>query len=349
MIIVRICVLLIISLNIHVMHALAAGPPPATGVERYPSGAPVGLGVHLDLLPSVVPAGASIACGFTLANESAQDMRLAMDGIGRPYDVVFLSDQSRTDLLPAQLYSRQELWAAMLPPQPQLQPVNEMYRFSPDERIRLEYDLTLLFDMKAAKPGKYTLRLVSKDAVAAQADFSLVAYRTLSSRAIANAYEPMVVVLAGLAGTGKASVRLSSIESEGVEKPSQWLLINQIAALGKTLDDLPSYSYPVPTGTIFEKAEMDYLGQVWVVAKSGDKNSLLLWRLHDLSWSVLVAPTEKKIELGTSRARAYVPNQNIVIAGVEGQTKFTTQSVWAMPRGEPASVPTTLPATLPSR
>jgi hypothetical protein len=206
---------------------------------------------------------------------------------------------------------------------------DEIYRVGPDERMRFVYDLAAVFSFAASAPGEYLLQFVTKEGTIEETHFVAAPYRTLDSRNLSGSYNPSQY--GELMGNASASVRLSVIESEDLQSPRQWLLIDKITAIAEPRQRLPSYSFPMTVGSTIENAGMDADGQVWVVLNSDGQSSLLVWRMHHLDWCVLVPPAEQKIDFGTTRARMYITKQNVVIAGVEGKEKFTSQSVWAMP------------------
>jgi hypothetical protein len=302
--------------------------------------APRGYTVAVQPVLDAVPFGASVPISFTLKNDSTEELPLTMDWTGRPSGLMHVSNESG-ETLPE--WGRYRIEAG-----PQRSQAETTYRMKPGEQIRLHHDLGDIFGFIRSKPGKHTLQFVTVDGVVAKAEFIMVACRTVSSRELSGAYDPLQY---GEGGNATASARLSIVESQEAASRRQWLLLDQVTIRGELKSRLPSYSCPIEIGSAIEKAEFDHLGQVWVVLKSGNRASLLVWRMHELQWAILVTMTDQKIGIGTAWAiTPSTPAQpyNVVIAGIEGQTKFTTESVWAMPRAEPSVAPTQSPATRPA-
>jgi hypothetical protein len=92
--------------------------------------------------------------------------------------------------------------------------------------------------------------------------------------------------------------------------------------------DGPSLFFPIPKSGVLLDSQMDYLGNVWMTLKDGDSQSLILWRLSNLSFETLIPFTkDKRIELGRTLAFSGITNQYVIIGGAAGETKFTTRSV----------------------
>jgi hypothetical protein len=304
-------------------------------------------------LPERIPTGSSIPLTYTVTNISKAAASISMDQWANPaLYMSILQASGRAPEMTGSLAEAEQRMARFKATAgtADLAPVNEPYLMKPGEQLVFQWDLAANSGFRTAKASKYSLNFATKDGTArASAAFTLVDHRALETRYVVGAFEPLVQYT-GPVGVEKASARVSIIEALDKANPDQWVLVDKIFASGREQSDWPSYSLPVPAGTKMEKADMDFLGQVWVLVRCAERRSLLLWRLQDLSWSVLVPPTNKEIDFGTTRARFGVPNQIIVIAGLEGQQKFTTQSVWAMPRVEPPAamaLPTTRPVTRP--
>jgi hypothetical protein len=302
--------------------------------------------VDLDPLPDIVPRGASILCAFTLTNTSNGEL-----GMGRvPVDMVWLMPGDK--LPPGGLHwpPYWEMYREIAPREPVFAPPDKMWHVQAGASLRLSCDLAEQYDLRNAEPGEYRLLFMSGGAIAAQHSFVMVSYRTLQTQDVAGAYQPEPIVLAGLLGVSKASARVSVVEAAGGQEPMQWVMVDKIAMLGKQLDDLPRYVLPTPAGTRVARAEMDNLGQLWVHLERQKESCLVLWRLTDLAWSTLLPWTGKPVVLNTAQAFESVPDFNVVYAGVKDQPGFTTQSVWAMPRVDPAAMPgpATRPATRPA-
>jgi hypothetical protein len=181
--------------------------------------------------------------------------------------------------------------------------------------------------------GDYTLRIEepvggAMPPILVEAQFAAVSYNALNSIDLNGYFQPPFWGTPFAASTN-ASVRLSLVEAEGTPEPFHFLLIDQITVLREARSELPSFSYPVANGTIIEQAQMDFFGQIWILVRNRNKRSVLVWRINDLSWMVLIPETEEAIDFATSRARATVPaaDQKIVIAGVEGREKVTSHSI----------------------
>jgi hypothetical protein len=266
--------------------------------------------VALDPFPETVLLGASIPFKYHLGNNSQAPFPVSGDsrtGFG-----IRLHDQGGRDVNSTPTF---------VGPNPA---GGRYYQLKPGEKIQLHYDLSLLFMID--KPGVYTLHLVPDDP-APQARFTVCSYRALDSRKLSGHYRPPFVGTSAQDGPEVSSVQLSRVESENTPQPFQFLLIDQIVVMNEARTGLPGYSFPVLAGTTIDQAEMDFFGQVWVLVKSADKASLLLWRINDLSWTELIPPTDKKVVLGIGQARQNVPAQKMVIAGLEGKEQFTTYSV----------------------
>jgi len=201
---------------------------------------------------------------------------------------------------------------------------DEDYRLAPGETVRLRYDLARLF--RIVEPGRYTLRFEDDGAVLAEAAFDVKGYRAVASRRVSGTYHPPYIGSPPNV-VHNTSATISIVETTGTPSGVRYLVIDEVKVGDEARKFLPAYAYPVLPETTVERAEMDYLGQIWLLLKSGDRNSLLIWRVHDLSWSELVAPTDRGITFGTTRARAFVDGQTVVIAGVEGREKFSSYSV----------------------
>jgi hypothetical protein len=319
--------------------AVVLGEEP--GAQRLPR-ALAGLRVDLKVLPEVIPRGGSVPVEFMIENASDQELPLEMDHNGHP---VYLGSVVRPDGEP---YGKPARFAVVrVPVGFDVTPEPELYFIKPGERIRFHRDLALQYDLRGAPAGRYRLQFESQDGARSEGGFTLVDYRTIQNKPLRGGYDT-ILQLPYTKAMGEVGVLLSLIESVGTDRPFRWLLVDEISVFGVAQTDLPGFWFPVSETAGIETAQMDVFGQIWVLVRSHGQRSLLLWRLHELKWSVLVAPTDRIIEFGTSRAREGIPNQNIVIAGVEGEEKFTTQSVWSMPRAQPAPAPTTTAPAKPA-
>jgi hypothetical protein len=296
---------------------------------------------EVDRMPSMVVQGAVLPVTLTLKNPTDAELPLEMDSVGMPSGLVRVRDTAGRWVAAAIARDAPDFPTEFAPIPT---PANELYRLAPNEVIVLVCAVPTL----RLEPGNYTLVVANRDGLVVSREFEVIGHRTLSEITVTGAYEPPQ--LGRTPGTGTVTARLSLVESRVREQTMRWLLIDAISVAAAPHAGLRAYACPVPSQAVIDKAEMDYLGQVWVlVAHARGTRSLLLWRMHDLAWSTIVPETERRVTLGTTRARAFVANQNIVIAGVEGQEKFSTHSVWAMPRADPstASAPATPPAGRP--
>lgn len=292
------------------------------------NGVPQGYRVALKVVPDTILVGSAIPVTYTLSNGSDQALPFESDNRGSPAGLMVL-DSNEKELTPTPHFVGMT---------PTLFDKRGLLMLEPGQEIRLQYDLAMFYRIDA--PGRYTLRIApdeayakaSHHAVAPEADvatarFTAADYRVSDFRELAGQYYPPYTGTSVPQFDRSSSVRLSLVETKATPKPLQFLLIDQIVVMGEERIGLPSYSFAVPVGTQVEKAAMDFFGQVWVVVKTGEKMSLLIWRINDLSWSVLVPPTEKRITFQTGQAIMNSPSELLVSAGVEGEEQFTTYSI----------------------
>lgn len=276
-----------------------------------------GYGVMITKLPDTVPLGSSIPLEFTLINESKMELPLRIDGWGRPATTM--------DLLAPDGKSVQ----AKSPGSAGFRPLPEaeFYRQKPGERLRFAFDLTSLYSITS--PGTYVLRFTGADGRAlSEAQITASTFTTTSQFELSGYYQPPFIGTPR-GGGQNTSVRLALVQTQPAQSSTDFILIDRIRVLGEAREDLPRFAFGVPVGTSIEKCEMDYSGQVWALVKIDRRMSLVVWRIDDLSWTVLIPFGEQNIEFNSSRARFTIPaaEQKIVIAGVEGKEKFTTHSI----------------------
>jgi hypothetical protein len=298
--------------------------------------------VVVESADRVYPAGASIPIGFVLSNHSSVSQPLRMDDTGKPTELMRLLNQQGIAVPDWPRY-RSLMGTGNAPK-------SAVYTMPPGERILFRYDLAQLFALTDSAPGKYSLQFFSETREIAASEIAIFATDTIEARQLNGAYDPLQ--LGESYANAKASVRLSVVEATESTNPMRWLLIDEIVVAGKPRTRVQKYALPVDTTSSIDAAQMDYCGQVWVILKSGDRYGLVVWLMNDLAWRQLVPVASRRIAMGTALATmpfTPIANYNIVIAGVEGETKFTTQSVWAMPRAEPAAAPANAPAARPAQ
>ena len=203
----------------------------------------------------------------------------------------------------------------------------ELYRVNQGESIRFSHELNRLVLIE--KPGIYTLRTYTSGRAEDAGKFEVGLDQTVSERKLDGGFLGPPDL--GPQDGALASCRVSVGDVRHARGTARFLIVDRLVIWEKPRDDLPRSATPLPAGADVEKAEMDYLGQVWVVARAGYKSTLILWNMRDLTFRVLVPWGEHRVELGTTPAWSHVLKQNVVIAGLPGQAKFTTTSVNAPP------------------
>lgn len=205
-----------------------------------------------------------------------------------------------------------------------------------------------------SRPGPYTFQLRRVGAVA-EARFEVGIDRTINEWRLDGAFLDPLDFDPRLGTRVSCRLSLGEVPHEG--GITRFLIVDRLVIGDKSRNDLPRFASQLPADANVTKAEMDFLGQVWVVVQSGRKSSLVLWNLRDQAFRVLVPWGERAIELGTTPASSHVLKQNVVIAGLPGQTKFTTTTVNRSPGSTShelshatvgPSMPTTRGATPPA-
>lgn len=297
--------------------------------------------VTVDPLPEVVLLGSSVPVRISIRNAAPVNLPLpfSVDAWGAPLGLMRL------------LYNGEEIPHTRAFGGPSLPKPLQLQR---GQTVRFRYDLAMLYRIEA--PGQYTLRFKT-DRVVHESQLNVAAYRVLSGLSefqVHGRYRPPYIgARAPDANDGRplderSSVRLSVVEADypprqppepaarplffddpdaGKPPRPHFLLIDQIVVMSKARIGLPSYSHPVAPGSTIERADMDDFGQVWVLVKSDDKRSLLLWCINDLSWRVLVPPTEKRITFEVGQAFLLEPESRLIAAGVEGGEAHSSYSV----------------------
>jgi hypothetical protein len=289
-----------------------------------------GYQVEIRPIPDAIPLGSSVILDYTLINSSAQELPLRMGVISAPDGLIQVFDKS----------GKREGTVMMLRDTgPRFPPAENAYRTKPGERLRFTHDLNLLYSGLFSQPGKHEIRFISEQGVIASTEIEAVEYEALQSREFSASYLPPQIHDA----TNSLKLHLDVVKSRATADPRYWMLIDRIEwnlPMGLISNDrarervrrgegpLSRYALRLPSECTIESAEMDHLGQAWIVLNGERGSALLVWRTHHLNWSVLIASTKSKIDLGTTRGRLFVPDVNMVIAGIDGQEKFTTQWLW---------------------
>ncbi len=299
----------------------------AVGDSRGSRGARGVSGYTVEVAPvaSFHPRGASFPISFTLSNGADQPLGLLFDAAGSPvYGLLHLENASGFGYgTPAPIRDR------LRPPEPGFpqSTTAEAYQVKSGEALSFVIDLATIVDLEKAPAGEYRVSFETQADTFAAGSFTLVDFRRVDPQSINGSFHPMLQQ-AGDAATFEASVRLSIAQSEGLDEEMAWLLVDRVNAFGREQTDLPSYAIVVPVGSQVERVEMDHRGQVWVLVKSGDRQSLYVWTMSDLGWSVLVSPTVQELRFGTTWAHNGNKQKIVVIAGLEGDALYTTHSVF---------------------
>jgi hypothetical protein len=300
--------------------------------------------VNVEPLPEVVLLGSSVPVRIRIGNAAPVNLPLPfdVDAWGAPSLLMRLLDANGVPVSSTRAVGG---LLGVLPKPLQLRR---------GQTVEFRYDLAMLYRIEA--PGQYTLRFKT-DRVVHESQLNVAAYRVLSGLSefqVHGRYRPPYIgARAPDANDGRplderSSVRLSVVEADypprqppepsarplffddpdaGKPPRPHFLLIDQIVVMSKARIGLPSYSHPVAPRSTIERADMDDFGQVWVLVKSDDKRSLLLWCINDLSWRVLVPPTEKRITFEVGQAFFLEPESKLIAAGVEGGEAHSSYSV----------------------
>ena len=282
------------------------------------------LDVEVTGLQDAYPAGASVPIGLIVANKSQRAWPLLMSLLGTPSDIflkVYRTDGPPVGPGPAQRHIK--------PGPPGPVDAQQLYNVAPGETILLGYDLAALFALD--QPGDYVLELMPTPRSAARYKFTLVEPRVISSRQAKGA-RPRLDEL-GPFPAGYVGCRICIVEASNGGHVRRYLRVDdckrwELRGYDNVPVDVEAPASTLPIGLDGEllEAQMDCLGQLWMVLREQSKFRLVLWKMGDRTFDTLISPTEQKIEVGTTRANRM--DQHVVIAGVAGKPKLTTM----MPR-----------------
>lgn len=105
-----------------------------------------------------------------------------------------------------------------------------------------------------------------------------------------------------------------------------WFLNVEGNKIGKRAASTLFEPFSIPANTKIQKSVLDYKGQLWISLQANGKQSLAIWNLLSGIVKTAIPWQSKNIEMGTTPRTNGDTGNEVVIAGIVGQTKISSLS-----------------------
>jgi len=190
------------------------------------------------------------------------------------------------------------------------------------ETIQWRYDLNRLFEI--TKPGVYKLCVWTGQDNKVEQAIEIRELKLVKKLHVVGAWSPPLKPLSRMTVQPLVETDVTVLDVPHGPISQRFLCIGKIEISHK-IQELPPQVLPIPADSTITQAEMDYLGQIWVVLSSGTKEGLILWSMREERFQVLEPLGEHKVEIGATRAY-FSANlyTKVILAGVSGKPKHTS-------------------------
>jgi hypothetical protein len=198
---------------------------------------------------------------------------------------------------------------------------DKLYVLQPGERVRMRFDLALLFALD--QPGLYRVELLDGQVHLAEGRVRIVRLEGVQETQIDGICEHFTAETRGpdvFGGPVQCRLEVGNVpEQEG----SAGYAVLQGLTIARERSRRSSIRVSVPKDTRVQAQALDTRWQLWTVFVAGGKSSLVIWDLERHHARFAIPWGEHVIELGSTPVRPG-SHAKIVIAGVAGQAKLST-------------------------